>query len=295
MLKQIKYFQSVVEEKSFTNAADANFISQSAISQQIHSLENELGVKLLERKNRGFTLTAAGLYFYEKTLPLVAKLNQVCQETRFIAKEQAAHLSIGYLYSYEGSEIQEAIASFARKFPDAALSVRTGTHDELYDDLRLGRVDMVINDQRRAFSPEYENLALADLPLSIECAVFNPLAGEDQAVIGKLKDKPLILVASSQQEETERSYYRDVLGFRGTFRFTASPMDAQMLAVANRGYLPLEIGANPVIPHTLACLPVYKQGKPIMRKLCAFWKKDQTNSYVDDMAEILTKTFTNYK
>jgi DNA-binding transcriptional LysR family regulator len=50
LLKQIKYFQSVVEEDSFTKAADSHFISQSAISQQIRSLEAELGVTLLTRK-----------------------------------------------------------------------------------------------------------------------------------------------------------------------------------------------------------------------------------------------------
>ena len=51
MLKQIRYFQSVVRLGSFTAAAEEHFISQSAISQQIKALEEELGVTLLERKN----------------------------------------------------------------------------------------------------------------------------------------------------------------------------------------------------------------------------------------------------
>lgn len=76
------------------------------------------------------------------------------------------------MYSYEGSEIQEAIASFASQFPDVALTVKTGTHDQLYDDLRFGKIDLVINDQRRAFSTDYENLVLTDLPFYVECAHF---------------------------------------------------------------------------------------------------------------------------
>ena len=48
MLKQIRYFQSVVKLGSFTEAAEEHYISQSAISQQIKALEDELGVKLLE-------------------------------------------------------------------------------------------------------------------------------------------------------------------------------------------------------------------------------------------------------
>lgn len=54
MLKQIKYFQSVVRLSSFSEAASENYISQSAISQQVQALERELGFSLLDRKNRTF-------------------------------------------------------------------------------------------------------------------------------------------------------------------------------------------------------------------------------------------------
>ena len=60
LLRQIEYFQAVVEQNSFTAAAEQCNISQSAISQQIQALEAELGVKLLERVKRRFTLTPAG-------------------------------------------------------------------------------------------------------------------------------------------------------------------------------------------------------------------------------------------
>ena len=48
LLKQLKYFISIVEKGNFTEAAEENYISQSAISQQIQSLENELGYKLVD-------------------------------------------------------------------------------------------------------------------------------------------------------------------------------------------------------------------------------------------------------
>ncbi len=291
MLKQIKYFQSVVEENSFTKAADSHFISQSAISQQIRSLEAELGVTLLTRKNRGFELTEAGRYFYEKSLALVADFDALCQETQAIANQQAAQLSVGYLYSYEGSEIQEAIASFASQFPDVALTVKTGTHDQLYDDLRFGKIDLVINDQRRAFSTDYENLVLTDLPLYVAFAAFNPHTKEEVLAIENPLDKPLILVADSQQEETERAYYRDYIGFSGDMQFAPSATEAKMSGVANRGYLPLEFGKGASLPPTLSCRPIYKQGKPILRRMCAFWKKDNSGYYVETMAEMLAKTF----
>lgn len=68
MIRQIQYFQAVVRCNSFTEAAEECHISQSAISQQIQALERELGVKLLERRNRKFSLTPAGEYFYKNIL-----------------------------------------------------------------------------------------------------------------------------------------------------------------------------------------------------------------------------------
>ena len=51
LLKQIKYFIAVVDRNSFTEAAEQMYISQSATSQQIQSLEKELGVTLIKREN----------------------------------------------------------------------------------------------------------------------------------------------------------------------------------------------------------------------------------------------------
>lgn len=59
MLKQIKYFLAVAECNSFTEVAERCFISQSAISQQISALEENLGVQLIKREKRKFSLTAA--------------------------------------------------------------------------------------------------------------------------------------------------------------------------------------------------------------------------------------------
>lgn len=58
-LRQIRYFQAVVQTGSFYKAAEQCYVSQSAVSQQIRLLEEELGLSLLERHNRTFSLTPA--------------------------------------------------------------------------------------------------------------------------------------------------------------------------------------------------------------------------------------------
>ena len=76
LLRQMKYFTAVVECGSFTEAAEECFISQSAVSQQIQALENDLGVKLLHRESRGFSLTPAGEYFYRRARELLAEADR---------------------------------------------------------------------------------------------------------------------------------------------------------------------------------------------------------------------------
>ncbi|MBR1384118.1 MAG: LysR family transcriptional regulator, partial [Ruminococcus sp.] len=157
MLKQIRYFQSVVKLGSFTAAAEEHYISQSAISQQIKALEDELGVALLERKKRSFTLTPAGEYFYKKSLVLVADYDNIVRDLQNISKGSGELLRVGLLKGYSGKEFNSAVSEFTVKFPDVTVEVTHGNHDALYALLRSGEIDIVLNDQRRAFSDEYIN------------------------------------------------------------------------------------------------------------------------------------------
>ena len=90
MLNQLRYFQAVVRCGSFTEAAEVCHISQSAMSQQIKALEQELGIQLLERMNRRFVLTPAGEHFYKKSLILVADYDRLVQDTARMARKNRA-------------------------------------------------------------------------------------------------------------------------------------------------------------------------------------------------------------
>lgn len=190
MLKQLKYFQSVVRLNSFSKAAEENFISQSAVSQQVQALERELGFKLLERKNRSFSLTPAGEFFYQKSLILAADYERMCAESAKIAKGDRASLRIGYLRCYTGAEFRGALELFSEKHPDVEISISYGNHEELYELLRTEEADVVFNDQRRAFSEEYVNLVLAVRRSSIEVSSRSPLARVECISPSELKNIP---------------------------------------------------------------------------------------------------------
>lgn len=292
MIKQIKYFQAVVRCKSFTEAAEECFISQSAISQQIQALEQELGVKLLNRQNRKFSLTPAGEHFYRKSLVLIADFERMCNETVRIANKDQAELRIGYLKCYGGQEFRLAVAEFSEKYPDVSVQIINGNHEDLYAALRDGGVDLILSDQRRAFSDEYVNHILMTSECYIEIAARNPIAALECVETEDLKNIPCILVASPEQQETERTYYREVVGIQGDFLFAENLEEARLLVIGGKGFMPIEggeceLGAAAAFGRVL----LTRRGNPIKRTYCAFWKADNSGYYIEDFANMLESKF----
>ena len=292
MIKQIKYFQAVVRCKSFTEAAEECFISQSAISQQIQALEQELGVKLLNRGNRKFSLTPAGEYFYRKSLVLIADFERMRNETVRIANKDRAELRIGYLKCYSGQEFRMAVADYSQRYPDVSIQIINGNHEDLYTALRNGEVDLILSDQRRAFSDEYVNFILASSKCYIEIAAWNPIASLECVETEELKNIPCILVASPGQQDTEQTYYREVLGIQSDFQFAENIEEARLLVVGGKGFMPIEGGTQELgSAASLSRVLLTRRGNPIKRTYCAFWKEDNSGYYIEAFADILKSKF----
>lgn len=154
MLKQIKYFQTVVRCNSFSEAAEECYISQSAISQQVQALERELGVKLPKRENRRFSLTPVGEHFYQKSLLIMADFERLCKETKHIAQGNDFTLRIGYIKGYGGAEFQRAVAEFTAKYPDEIKiskhllqSMNLTDREEIFTRICLQNVPQAVREQ----------------------------------------------------------------------------------------------------------------------------------------------------
>ena len=292
MLRQIQHFQTIVQENSFTKAAELCHISQSGISQSVKALEEEIGAVLIIRRNRSFILTEAGEHFYKKSLVITADLEQLCRETLRIDRKESAVLRLGVLSSYSGDEFNRAISSFSEKYPDVEISVLSGNHEDLYNALRQDRIDLALNDQRRAFSDAYENLILTEAECFVELAAHSPLSRLNNISVEDLKNTPCILVASKEQEEEEMRFYRDIIGFRGDFLFAPTLQAARVMAVANRGILPVEgKNSDAFFGPTLKRVPLTRNGIRLKRNYCAFWKKDNSGFYIEEFASILRSMY----
>jgi DNA-binding transcriptional LysR family regulator len=95
-LRYLLYFTTVAEQQSFTRAAEKLRIAESAISQQIKTLEEELEVKLLLRTKRSVKLTSAGQAFLREANDILNRVEQSRVEARRAAQGETGSLSIGF-------------------------------------------------------------------------------------------------------------------------------------------------------------------------------------------------------
>ncbi len=291
-LRQIEYLQAVIEKGNFYLAAEQCNVSQSAISQQIKKLEDELGVQLLERHNRTFSLTPAGEHFYRKSLIITSDIRQLVRETKRIADNDNAVIRIGFYKGYYGNELSEAISIFSEKYPTVDVQIVTGSHEELYYAMENDTLDLALNDQRRAFSDTYNNQILAESKLYIELSSKNPLSRLTHLETDDLKNTPCILVMNQAGQKEEQNYYEKIIRLKGPFLFADNIQEARLKLITGQGYLPVDvIGEQVWFDTAVSRIPLTRNGESIRKTYCAFWKKDNSGYYIEDFAEILKSCF----
>ena len=291
-LRQIRYFCAVVETGSFTRASEAQLVSQSAISQQVKALEAELGFELLHRSGRSFDVTPAGELFARKASALIGQLDDLRFEAEGVANGWATTLSLGYLNRYEGWEVQAAVTAFTSRHPHIPVHATAGSHDTLYRLLLAHDVDLLFSDRRRALNDAYVNRHLLDGWQYVEVSEASPVAWADRLTVAELAQMPCILIAAHDQEDTERDYYRDVLGFRSDFLFARSREEGRMMVAGNRGFMPIEMRQQaPRSGSAIRRVPLVGQEGQLKSEYYCYWPRDRANRLVEEFADILAGMF----
>lgn len=292
LFRQFEYLQAVVEAGNFYLAAEKCNVSQSAISQQIKKLEEELGVQLLERHNRTFSLTPAGEHFYAKSLMITNDIQQLIRETKKISSNDFASLHIGYYKGYSGNELSNAISAFSEKYPKVEITTVSGSHEELYRGMEKGTVDIALNDQRRAFSDTYNNEVLSESYMYVEISSRNPLSKLKQIEVSELKNMPCILVITESGRNEEQAYYRDIIGFKGDYIFADSFQEARLRIISSQGFMPVDIIGKSVWYDTgVSRIPLMRNGQQVRKIYCAFYRKDNSGYYIEEFSDMLKKEF----
>lgn len=286
--KNLEYFVKVVETNSFTKAAEEMFISQSAISQQIKSLEDELGYPLMIRNKKGFELTQAGKYIYLEGKNILNNIKEVSNHAGLISKNQNQTLRIGYVVNYGYQELKKALMLFNEKYPEIDLFVKGGTHDVVSTNNINDLTDILIGDQRKAFSDTFNNIELGNLYYTIRVSNSSSLSHKNDITIKDLRGYKCIVVANRDEAPKEIEFYKTILGFDGEYIFANSLNEAILMVSANMGFLPTASKIKEKMDDgCITLLPLIKNNEIMKSKIYAFYKKSFDDSIYEKLISIL--------
>lgn len=197
-MRRLHYFVVVAEESSFSRAARRLHMAQPPLSNQIKQLEQELGVRLLERSNRGVWLTEAGGLLLEEARHIFLQLDQTVRAVQRVGHGQVGRLTLGFVPSSSNEALPPILRAFRERFPSVELFLREMRPDRVVQRLHERQIDA-----------GFLYLPLEDPSLEIECVTREPLvvalpeahslASEDRVELQDLAEEPFVLPASYQR------------------------------------------------------------------------------------------------
>ncbi len=193
-LRHLRYFVAVADELHFGRAAARVFVSQPTLSQQIRTLEDEVGARLFDRSRSGVALTDVGAVFLPHARRVLDAAAQAEAAVRAAAEGRAGTLRIGY----EGAVLRDGLSAALRAFrleaPDVALDFLEAGSREQAEAVRAGRADagfvLLPVDERGL-----EVRSLGAAPVFLVMPAEHRLAGRETVAFGELAGEPFVMWA----------------------------------------------------------------------------------------------------
>jgi DNA-binding transcriptional LysR family regulator len=200
-LRHLRYFVAVAEELNFTRAAEKLRLAQPSLTRQIHNLEDELGVRLLDRSRNQVSLTEEGRSFLVDARRLVALSLESVKSVQRFSRGESEQLNIGYLFKFNFDLLPVTLAGFYQSFPETSVNLFDMSPAEQLRALESRKIDLGFVGLR----PSHANKNTAGL--AWECVArhkvvvvlpeIHPLAKKSKIKITDLKS--LFFVAMSEQ------------------------------------------------------------------------------------------------
>ncbi|HEY2600630.1 MAG TPA: LysR substrate-binding domain-containing protein [Thermoleophilaceae bacterium] len=210
-LRQLSSFVAVAEELHFRRAAERLHLAQPSVSQQIRTLEAELGVQLFVRNRRGASLTAAGAALLPEAKALLARADQASALVRATGSGERGRLRMSLTRSLTGGIAGAIVDTYRARYPEVDFDLRLGTtmlHVEqlLAGDIDVGFVRPPLED------PALEELVLGREPMVCVLPKGHPLTRRTRVRKDELKDQPLVWWPEQHGPGAWREVRREVMG-----------------------------------------------------------------------------------
>ncbi len=279
---QLTYFISVAECLNFTAAAKKHYISQTAITQSVQALEEQLGLQLFDRSRRKVELTPAGKVFLQEARAILEAERHAIEKAEAAAAGILGGIRIGYVKGYENPDFGRILRDFHQQHRDISIELCRENYLDLLLHLEQNKYDVILNicysnTDLSAFSQK----VIASYPLYAVLYPGHPLAGEKAILRKRLKDEDF-LISKFYEDPTARGYilpdkYADS-GFIPRVVATSPDMETLLLMVS--AHMGITILPENAIAHLkdsgdFVLLPL--TGKHEHIEVKAIWKEDNTN------------------
>lgn len=193
---QIKYVLEIVRQKSFSKAANALFISQPTLSNQVKNLEDELQVKLFYRSTREVFLTKAGEEFCRYAAKVLEDFRTLSIAMEKHQDTALLNLSMGYIASFTCSKPFDRVLTFLKKHPEINVKFVVELPEVLFDGLHNGNFDVIFTDFPESINmqqnTELESRQLVNERCCLITAKEDPITRKPGVTLEEIQDMSII-------------------------------------------------------------------------------------------------------
>jgi len=196
-LRQIRSFLSIAETLHFGRTAELIHLSQPALSLQIRALEEEVGVRLLERNRRKTTLTAAGVAFRDDAAGVVSQLDQAIRRARLAADGKLGLLRIGFISTAGNEIVPNLVRRFRESSPEVVFSLRNILTTDQIQMLSAGSLDIGFLRLPIGEHPELEVVEVHREPFVVVTPLSHKLAKRKRIALHELSGEDFVMYERS--------------------------------------------------------------------------------------------------
>lgn len=192
-IETLKIFCDLVDSKSFSQAAEANFVTQSAVSQQVRGLEERFKRRLLERVRgrREVRLTEDGEAFYAESREVLAAYARLEERMRTLTGTVSGTVRVATVYSVGLHELPPVVRRFMAAYPEAKIDLEYARTTRIVREVLAGAIDLGVvayPEKRRGLSV----IPLGGDRLVLICPPAHPLAARKKVRADELRDQDFV-------------------------------------------------------------------------------------------------------
>lgn len=199
-LQQLKYFLELADELHFWKTSEKVFITQSALSRQIKSLENELGFQLFERDKRNVKLTTAGEFLKTEFAKILTDFESVTRHARQISAGEIGTIRIGHPASITFSVLPEILSKVSQKHPNIVAQMTEVDVIDVDSSLLTHRIDIAFSRELPKSEKLASNLLLTE-NFALVVSADHPITQKSEVSLSDLKDELFVLPSLAGKSE----------------------------------------------------------------------------------------------